>query len=219
MSKENFNSMTLVLFILNGLAASISILFYVLGAIPNRETNFASWLSGILIMIIYGIGMFVIIGLAAYQEYRKTLTKGPELLIDDIEVTYDDEILRESIPLSGSTSGIKKLTLWNINLYYTLVNIGDVPTRFKFEVTLTLDIKGNNNKPLQMLARQFYDNVFFDKNIKPKEELQDLLLTFEFDDVDKAKQWKTAILNFTGFYKDHDRKQHQIDITKEITRK
>ena len=208
MEDKNFNLMTAVLFVFNGLAAAIAIIIYILGAMPARESQFGLWLFGIIMMSLYGIAMLFIIGFAVFYEYRKTIVEGPEFFVYDFRKTCDNET-EDTVIMGGSRD-----PSWNINFLYTLVNKGDCKARFRYEVLMTLDVNDDDGNPLEAYAMQ----LIVDKTLGPSQDSLDELLTFIFRPKEKAEQWSEGTIHFKVNYKDHDFNPQSIDFHETILR-
>jgi len=210
MEDKNFNLMTAVLFIFNGLAAALAIIFYILGVMPTRESQFGLWLFSIIMMPLYGIIMLFIIGFAVFHEYRKTIVKGPKFYAYDFRVTHNEKV-RDQLFDSNQDLPDK----WNINIQYTLVNDGDWKARFRYDVILILDVKDKNSIPLESIATQSaYYRI--DHTLKATQELEDELCTFLFNEFKTTEGWNKATIKFVGNYRDHNRELQEIDFTEEI---
>jgi len=135
MKKIKLDMMNVTTFILNGTAAAIAVLFYFLGVVPTRESNFKVWIICLIFMSLYGLVMLGLMVLAIVIERRKIIIKGPVF-----------SIYGYSLVASEYDKSYEKEDRWYISIEYSVTNKGDVTGLFEYSADLILDVKDHKGE-------------------------------------------------------------------------
>lgn len=194
------NMMNVTTFILNGIVATIAVIFYFLNLFPSRESNFKAWIGCLIFMIFYGIAMVVLMVVAIVIERKKTKIKGP------IFSVYGYRLLASEYDRSFEEQGDR----WYITIEYSVTNKGDIVGLFEYYADLILDVKDHKG---ELLSSKSSGTI--KRKIKAKEILFDQFgsqhfFVFYFNNI-VAENWQKAKLKFKGRYLDHEFDWHDID--------
>lgn len=170
--------------------------------IPNLINLWGIIVSGLFALCSFGLAIVIFI----YAK-RKDKVKGPRLSIFD----YQIEKIKSETSRSALIEVDNKLPKpkWVVIIPYMVLNIGDTSSYFVYNASLTLDVKGEDNKLLKVNSITPVSEVFEPNEWKTQ---FGYAFSFEFDDIKTAHQWKEATIEITGHYYDHKSNRKNIEI-------
>ena len=192
--------MSVTTFILNGVVATIAVIFYFLNVFPSRESNFRAWIGCLIFMIFYGIAMLVLMVVAIVIERKKAKIKGP------IFSVYGYSLKASEYDRSYEEVGDR----WYITIEYSVTNKGDIIGLFEYYADLILDVKDNKGEFLSSKSSGVKKGKIKAKEIMLDQFGSQPFFVFYFESLN-AENWQKAKLKFKGRYLDHEFDWHDID--------